>query len=348
MHFFVLLFVLPLCFIGGVIDTYAIDGDIVQYEIYDESGNTLTFASEAEVGDTILTKDFSEYQIYEILGQKCNARFLRKLNPPVAGKSRSNLSNKSKKICLYMTHNDESYTLSDGYDSIYGAGGIHDVAKNLKSHLQKQGIDIVLDETLHIPHNSSAYSRSGVTAKSLYNNENPDALFDIHRDGVSRKYYLASFDGQEYSKIRIVVGKSNPNFEENYKFAQEVFAAGNELYPWLFLDVYCGKGHYNQQLKSTNLLFEMGTYLIEKELVLKSVPYLADTIDNVLYSNVNQVAPDHNKGEIIKGEQTDSLMPENKPQIAQKQSAFSLVLVSILLGGLLSFAGVSLFRKKIK
>ena len=34
------------------------------------------------------------------------------------------------------------------------------------------------------------------------------------------------------------------------------------------------KGHYNQELTSKGLLFEMGTYLAEKEIVLESVPYV--------------------------------------------------------------------------
>lgn len=347
MHFFMLFFVLSFVFNGCVIETHAIDGDIVQYEIYDESGNMLTFSSEVEIGDTILTKDFSEYQVYEINGQRCSARFLRKLNKPEPNNARKGQSSVGKKLCLYMTHNDESYTLSDGYDSIYGAGGIHDVAKSLKSAFLKKGIAVTLDETLHIPHDSKAYSRSSVTAKSLYSSQNPDALFDIHRDGVSRKYYLASYNGQEYSKVRIVVGKSNPNFEENYKFAQEVFAMGNELYPWLFLDIYCGKGHYNQELMSTNLLFEMGTYLIEKELVLKSVPCLADVVEKTMYSNLSSSEGEKLQGNLV----PDSVESEQQgqlPQTSNNNSVTGLVVVGILLSGLIGFALVTNLRKKFK
>ena len=37
----------------------------IEYEIFDEEGNLLTFSSEVEIGDTILTRDFVEYQIEE-------------------------------------------------------------------------------------------------------------------------------------------------------------------------------------------------------------------------------------------------------------------------------------------
>ena len=337
-----------MCFVYISIDffAYAADGDIVQYEIYDESGNLLTFNSEVEVGDTILTKDFYEYQIYKIDGNKCYARVLRKLNLPSHKKPMMRRSQENRKIGLYMTHNDESYRLSDGVDSVYGAGGIHDVARLLQNELKRKGISVILDETLHIPHDSSAYSRSSVTAKSLFDKENPDALFDIHRDGVARKYYYTAHDGKDYSKIRIVVGKSNPNFEENYKFAQEVFAIGNSEYPWLFLDIYCGKGHYNQELMSTNLLFEMGTYLIEKEYVLNSVPLLADTIETALYSSVYDPEDDVITEEEFVEETTHE--KENSVEKKNVSGVGGIVFVSLLLGGLLSAAFVLTLKKKIK
>lgn len=320
-------------------EVFALDGEVIEYEIYDEEGNLLTYSSEVEIGDTILTRDFVEYQIYKIDGLRCEARLLRKLNNPSYSKQRS-LADKPKmrKLCLYMTHNDESYTLSDGYDSVYGAGGIHDVAKKLKKEFEGKDIEITLDETLHIPHNSSAYSRSGVTANRLFRDENPDALFDIHRDGVSRKYYITSFNGIPHSKIRIVVGKSNPNFEENYKFAQEVFAKGNELYPWLFLDVYCGKGHYNQELMTTNLLFEMGTYLIEKEYVFNSVPYLVDVVSNVMY--------DEEKKSDMELETENNNQIENVEQDQNNSSVVGIVIISFCLTGLIGYALFVLFRKR--
>jgi len=342
-HFFIVVVILLSLSPSVSSVVYAVGNDAVQYDIYDEEGNLLSFASDVEVGDTILTKEFEEYQIYEIDGNRCYARYFRTLNWPSPNKSRQRQAIQNKKICLYMTHNDESYTLSDGYDSVYGAGGIHDIARTIKRELETKGIEVVLDETLHIPHNSSAYSRSAVTAKELYESENPDALFDIHRDGVARKYYLAENEGQPFSKVRIVVGKSNPNFEENYKFAQEVFATGNQMYPWLFLDVYCGKGHYNQNLMNTNLLFEMGTYSIEKEYVENSVPYLVDAINNTMYSHI---IPNPEKQPITEEEFIQSTNPENLVETKKSSNLVSLFVVAGLLLGILSFAFVSTMKRK--
>ncbi len=262
------------------------------YIIYDENGEIICEKSSIEVGDGFITSDFYEYEIIEIDNHKGYAKLIRKLDPPKIKYDNNVRKNKmsargqlAKKICLYMTHNDESYTPTDGYDSIYGAGGIHDVATTFKDELTKKGINVVLDETLHIPHNSTAYTRSAVTANRLLSEERPDAMFDVHRDGVSKSYYYVTNNGEGYSKVRIVIGKSNPNFDENYAFAQKIFALGNSKYPFLFSDIYLGKGHYNQALQPTDLLFEMGTYLIEKEYVLKSVPLLADVVDTALYAS---------------------------------------------------------------
>lgn len=275
--------------------------------VYTEDGKYLFEKSSVEVGDNYISKDFLMYKIsvVDADNKTAVATFVKELKKPdvsVSPYKRKIENGKSKRICLYLTHNDESYTPTDGYDSIYGAGGVHDVAKAIKTSFENLGIDVVLDETLHIPHDTSAYSRSQTTAKKLISSNNPDAIFDIHRDGVSRKYYATTVNGVERSKIRIVVGQANPNYQENLEFATYLVAIAEQKYPWLFSDIYMAKGHYNQSLSNKALLFEMGTYLIEKELVLASTKPLTEVVNTALYSTtVNS-----GSGEItIDGEQTE-------------------------------------------
>lgn len=337
---------------------FAIDGQINEYIIYDEENKLISKKSDVEVGDIFITSDYIEYEIYKVEDERAFAHKIRKIIPPTITRKQSPQRRgiSQKKICLYMTHNDESYTPSDGYDSIYGEGGIHDVAKKFAEEFADRNINVTLDETLHIPHDSNAYNRSNVTAKRLYNQEYPDAQFDIHRDGIAKKYYYTNQDGNDFSKVRIVVGKSNPNFEENYAFAQKVFALGNSMYPWLFLDIYCGKGHYNQSFQSTNLLFEMGTYLIEKEYVYNSIPYLVDVIETALYSSesngddeiiVDESSPDTN--EIITGNngdenQTSGDYIEESSQ-NKKNSWVGAMVVSLLLASGLIIGSTILYNK---
>lgn len=275
-------------FSNAYADLYEQDG---VYYIYDNNGNQISHSSYVEVGDIIITNDFKQYEIYSIDKNKkvVYAKYTGSyIKPKVREKSSNGLNlapNISKSVGLYLTHNDESYVPTDGVSSVYGEGGVHDVANALASSFNDLNYTVYLDETLHLPHDSGAYTRSGVTAQSLLN-KNVDALFDIHRDGVSRSVYVKTVDGVERCKIRIVVGQANPNKDVNLQFAMYLVTVAQEYCPWLFLDIYYAKGHYNQALTSKGLLFEMGTYLAEKELVLKSVPYLAEVVDKTLFKSV--------------------------------------------------------------
>jgi stage II sporulation protein P len=114
--------------------------------------------------------------------------------------------------------------------------------KQFKKELESYGITVYLDESLHIPHDTSAYTRSRVTAKKLLENYDLDAIFDIHRDGTSRSYYVKNIDGVERCRVRMVIGKSNPSREVTEQFAVYLLSIGQELYPWLFSDIYVGGG----------------------------------------------------------------------------------------------------------
>lgn len=187
-----------------------------------------------------------------------------------------------KKIGLYHTHNDECYDADDGTDSVYGKGGIHDVGKKLKTSFEDLGIKIYYSEDLHLPHDSGAYTRSQSTASELLKN-GLDAIFDIHRDATPKSEYETTVNGVKMSKVRIVLGSANVKSALNKEFALNIKAYADEVYPGLIKDIYIGKGNYNQQLSDKALLFEMGTNLISKDLVLKSTTPLAKTVDVVLY-----------------------------------------------------------------
>ncbi len=287
--FFVLLMLvcLQLCN-GAAFVVHANDGDAFNaYVVYDENHNYLFEKSQIFVGDMYVSKDFKKYEIVEVNEQLRIgiAKFLKQLTKPKVSISPtpSPIVNDGRTIGLYCSHNDESYEPTDGYYTIYGKGGIHDVANALKTVFENSGVKVVFNETLHLPHDGGAYSRSSVTAKNLLKNNELNALFDIHRDGVSRSYYATTVNGVERSKIRIVVGKANPNMEINENFALYLASVADTMYPWLISDIYYATGHYNQGLFEKALLFEMGTYLIEKELVVASLEPLVHTINTALF-----------------------------------------------------------------
>lgn len=276
-------------------DTSTIENQDI-YVVYSEDGSYLFERQNVCLGDEYIDKEMRSYTVIRVDEQTKTA--IAKFNkiydiPKVRQKSDAVLSvagvnDVRGSIGLYMTHNDESYISGDGYDSIYGAGGIHDIASALKLSLQSKKIDVILDQTLHIPHDSNAYSRSSVTAKNLLKN-NVDALFDIHRDGTSRGFYITSVNGKEHCMVRMVVGKANANYAQNKAFALFLASVAKEYAPWLFVDIYMASGHYNQVLSNYALLFEMGCHLVEKDLVLQTVPYLAEVISVALYGELEIV-----------------------------------------------------------
>lgn len=236
----------------------------------------------------------------------------------------------NKKVGIYHTHNDESYVVGDGYDSVYGKGGIHDVGAKLATKLENLGIEVVYRENLHLPHNSGAYSRSQMTAAEILN-QGVDAIFDVHRDATPRDYYLTTVDGEQMTSIRMVVGTGNQNYYENREFAYAIKSYADDVYPGLIKDIYMGKGNYNQQLTSRAMLFEFGSDQVEKELVLKATTPLAKTLDVVLYGSNNASATSLDDVELVST--TDGLPSVITGLVDQKKTA-SVSFIWILLASI--------------
>ena len=281
------------------------------YLILNEDSIYINSSYDVQVGDMFIAEDNVLYEIFEVCDESLTAyaRPKKTVQLPEVEQNPNEIipiSSYEKRIAMYHTHNDESYVIGDGYDSIYGEGGVVDIGDAFASELKKHNIKVYKDDTLHLPHDSKAYVRSKLTAQNLINSVEPDAIFDIHRDGVSRKQFLGEINGKEGSKIRIVIGKSNPNNAVNLELAMAIKAYADAKYPGLIKDIYIGSGNYNQNLSKNALLFEMGTYLIEKDYVMSSLPYLADTIDKVMYTTAVEMPSEENYGESILEEDSNS------------------------------------------
>ena len=274
------------------------DSTKTYYTIYkDSSKKDVLFLKGDDVskGDRYLSGDNKLYEIESVddKNKTAIAKFLKDEELPkynVTRKktetSKSAKATTKKKVGVYHTHNDESYYTPDGVDSVYGKGGIHDVGKALVNSFNKLGIETIYREDLHLPHNSGAYTRSQVTATAILN-QGVDGIFDIHRDSTKRSEYLITLDGKQMSSIRMVVGSSSANFEENKKFAYSIKSYADSVYKGLIKDIYFGRGNYNQQLSTRAMLFEFGCENIEKDFAIRSAPYLAKVLDVVLYGSNN-------------------------------------------------------------
>jgi len=184
-------------------------------------------------------------------------------------------------IAVYHTHSDESYVPSDGKESINGNGGIYDVGEVFVKQLKAKGFNVVYNKNNHNPHDVNAYNRSRKTASSLIK-QTPTAIIDVHRDAVPPGEYQASVKGQDVTKIKLVVGRSNPNSQTNLQFAKKLKAAMDKVTPGLSEGIYMGKGDYNQDLSPRAMLIEVGAHTNSKEEAEKGVKLFANVLPTVL------------------------------------------------------------------
>ncbi len=326
------------------------ENEEVEYIIYDENNIQINSAFDVVVGDMFISEDNTLYEIY-FVDENILCAYAKEISkvelPKIKEGSVEKIKTNNKQIGMYHTHNDESYVIGDGYDSIYGNGGIVDVGDAFVNELKKYNIKVYKKDTLHLPHDSSAYSRSNKTAKDLLNSYSLDAIFDVHRDGVPRSQFIGKVNGKEMSKIRMVVGKSNANYSINLDFALAIKAYADKNYTGLIKDIYMGKGHYNQALSKTAMLFEMGTYLIEKDYVYSSLPYLADCIDKVLYTSVVEEGEEEGfKAEIKDIQEEDVVLEDGKLNKSQKKAMIAFFITFI--GGVIVILAYKSLRKPKK
>lgn len=274
------------------------------YTVYKEDGEVLfTISGEVETGDEYISADNQYYVIESVDDQAMTAQAVWKseqkmpdvnwleTSAAIVVSTAGGNGDNSRLIALYCTHSDESYTPTDGSESAgNGHGGIYDVTEALKKALEDKGVTVVLDETIHTPHDSGAYRRSRETAVELLKNA-PDALIDVHRDGIpDPSEYEVTIEGQEASKVRLLVGRSNQNVEANKEFALELKAVADNTYPELIKDIFIGKGAYNQDLMSNSILLEMGTYTNDKERAIASAHLMSNVITDTLYGDISGAA----------------------------------------------------------
>lgn len=266
------------------------------YTMVDLSGQTvMSMAGRIYAGDEYISSDNRLYRVLEVddAARRAVAQYLgaepdvdrEAVRAVFAHAEDSGKSEHKKLVAMYSTHSDESYEKGDGAASLDQGGGIYDVDRALKEQLEKLGIEVELDTTTHLPHDAKAYSRSRRTAEELMK-LGPDALLDIHRDGIPDKTeYETEVDGEETSKVRLLVGRSNPNASANREFAKQVKAVADEKYEGLVKDIFIGKGDYNQGLYPQALLLEFGTHTTDKADAIDATKYMADVLNTVLYGD---------------------------------------------------------------
>lgn len=260
------------------------DGDCI-YTLTDVQGQTLTQrGGRIYEGDEYIASDNKYYRVIRVddAAQTAVAEYIGEASAEAFAAAAQAEANNEKLICMYSTHSDESYVPDDGTESKWEDAGIYDVGDSLKKALEAKGIKTVYSHETFLPHDADAYARSRRTAEELMK-RNPDALIDIHRDAVPASQYETKVDGEAISKVRLFVGRSNPNAAANKAFAQQLKAQADDTYPGLIKDIFIGRGNYNQELYDHSILLEFGTHEIDKDKAIGATAYMADVLSSVLY-----------------------------------------------------------------
>lgn len=273
------------------------------YTMLDPDGNVLLQTGrELYVEDQYLTSDNSLYEVVEINEEDRIARtkLVEKVELEIfpINSLRKELGltvieaaedSGRGKIALYHTHNAESYVPTDGTDSIYGKGGIHQVGKVFAESLSDLGITVDYSEELHLPHDRGAYRRSRETVLELLA-KSPDAIFDLHRDAAPKSAYAIQLQDEWMTQVHFVVGRQNQNLGVNRKYAQSLKAVADDMYPGLVKGIFYGRGNYNQDLSPLSLLLEAGAHTNSRSAAERGIRLFAEVVNHYFYGPAAEAA----------------------------------------------------------
>lgn len=288
------------------------------YRILDEDEELITtMGRRVYVDDEYITSDNEYYRVYKVEEYTAYARLIEKLelappenireretsgeNAPLPGAKENDImmaqgeDGVTRAIAIYHTHNAESFVPTDGTHSIDGQGGIHEVGRAFQRALEDKGIRAIFSEDLHTPHDAGAYRRSRQTVLELLEQE-PDAIFDIHRDSAPPGEYATAIEGVPATKILMVVGRQNPNMEVTRQFALDLKYISDQIHPDLIKGVMMAQGNYNQDLTPLNLLLEVGGHTNTREAAEHGITFFSNSVGHYFYgteaeNNIEEIPP---------------------------------------------------------
>ncbi|SCX87775.1 stage II sporulation protein P [Alkaliphilus peptidifermentans] len=288
------------------------------YRVYDVKSGDRLFETARDVtrGDQYLSGDNKMYKVVRVntSSKIAYAEFIEDITLPeidelafesIVFALRNNIGlenflvqDEDRRVGIYCTHTAESYTPTDGSESIEDGGGILKVAESLKESFEGHGVEAIFDNTSHVPHDSGAYKRSRRTAVQLMRDNGINTLIDVHRDATPAEAYLTELNGEPASKVRLVIGRNNQNFKANEEMAWKIKSVADKMHPELIKDIFYAQGGYNQDLTPNAMLVEMGTYEHTRERAEKSTEFLSEALTTALYGGTFTDQKDGEKEEV--------------------------------------------------
>ncbi|MBO4940740.1 MAG: stage II sporulation protein P [Clostridia bacterium] len=182
-------------------------------------------------------------------------------------------------VLIVHTHATESYAeagatsyQTDKSDrSLDETKNVIKVGEAVKRVLEKKGIKVIHDKTLHDhPNFNGSYENSRKTVeKYLSKNPGIKIVLDIHRDAFvyddgSKAKFVTKIDGKETAQLMFVVGTSgggleHPDWRSNMKFAAKLQNHISKKYPTLMRGINLRNERFNGHLTKGSLILEVGS-----------------------------------------------------------------------------------------
>lgn len=182
-------------------------------------------------------------------------------------------------VLVYHTHTTESYTLLDvGYytesldlRSNDKAQNMVRVGDDLCEYLEKMGIGVIHDRTIHDKSYNAAYDSSRKSVeKYLEKYPTIEVTIDVHRDDITYENKTkvkptAKINGKKAAKMMIIAGaeygsiKNYPDWEYNLRFDLAVQKKVEEMYDGLMRPILFAERKYNMDETRNSFLLEIGT-----------------------------------------------------------------------------------------
>lgn len=261
------------------------------YKFYDQHGYLILETGQSpHIGDQYIHEDNTLYEVSKIHGQQVELikKIQLTLDFPEVWPVQTMVG--STTLAIYHSHTDETYVPADGTAAKKGQGKILEIGETFAEKLRQKNYLVIHDQTLHDPHDANAYLRSRRTVFKLLK-EQPNALFDMHRDSAPIEGYLTKINGQESAKILLVVGRSNPQEPATLEYAKTIKSASDSQYKGLIRGIFIAHGDYNQDLSPQSILVEVGTQYNTLEQANQAVALFADVVPLFIAAQVSQAAP---------------------------------------------------------
>ncbi len=189
---------------------------------------------------------------------------LKKDESTESNNQQPDVSSGEPEVLIVHTHATESYLPQSGgnFHSREEENTVRDVGNILAQALEKQGVAVVHDKTLHdYPSYNNSYGRSYATTQELLKKyPSVKCVIDLHRDAIAAETPAAtvSVGGRTCAKYSYVVSTGTTTYQSNLAFVKSLNEIAQSRYNGFTGKVIERSYKYNQDLSSQYILLEIG------------------------------------------------------------------------------------------